>query len=387
MNSGHPHAELLIGLALCVLCTPADAWLRRAFEDATVVERSELVVVGRLKEGSIVYVPRGKGWEHHATLIVTEVLKGKQERNEIPIIIHYGLTPSVGGYAIRDNSMVNKQGRRKDYPKGVVKIMDTGNSAPGLEPLVKDAGKDSLWFLRRLSKKRVQQPGPRKLGIADPQDLRPIELKDYFLAYLSENPEPIIRKYAEGSSQRAQSAKRYLAHLEVQRILKIDDPQERLKRLLACYLGGQRWNWKWEARDALISCGDAAGDLLMKFFDDPRYEALRPDMIFVFRESGYKACAPRLVRLLEAHRVYWAERPLYKGRWDHGRDALDRKTRRRIHLEVYYSVSALRSLGESSATPLIQATKRQWQRDGFKSGQIAEECDRFLKRVSEEAKE
>ena len=378
-------------LALCALCTPGDAWMRLIYEDATVLERSELVVVGHLKEGSIVYVPHGEepasSHEHHATLTVAGVLKGKLERKEIPIIIHYGLTPVVGGYAKQENFMVNKRGRRKDYPKDIVEVIDTGNSAFSLKSLVRDARKDNLWFLRRLSGRSGQQRSTAKFGIADPEDLRSIELKNYFLAYLSENPEPIVRKYAEGSSRRARAAKRYLAHLEIQRILKIEDIQERLKRLLPHYLGRQTWNGKQEARDALISCGDGGGDLLMTLFDDPRYEALRPDMILVFRESGCKACAPRLVRLLEAHRQFWAERPIYKGRWNHGRDAQDEKTRGRFYSEVYYSAYALSALGDSGATQVIEATKRQWQQDGFASDQIVEECDKFLRRVSKEAKE
>jgi len=380
-----------MALALCVLCTPAEARLRRTYEDAIVVQRSELLVAGHLKEGSIVYVPHGEepasSWEHHATLIVTEVLKGKHDGKEVPIIIHYGLTPVVGGYAKQANFMVNKRGRRKDYPKDIVEIIDTGNSAMCHESLVRDAREDNLWFLRRLSGRSGQDRRTAKFGIADPEDIRPIELRDYFLAYFSEDPEPMVKKYAEGSSRRAGAARRYLAHLEVQRILKIDDAQERLERLLPHYLGRQWWNGKQEARDALISCGDAAGGLLMTLFDDPRYEALRPDMILVFRESGCKACAPRLVRLLEAHHEFWAERPIYKGRWNHGRDAADEKTRGRIYSEVYYSAYALSALGDPGATKVIKATKRQWQQDGFASDQIVEECDRFLRRVSKAAKE
>jgi hypothetical protein len=73
------------------------AWLRPVYEDADVVARSQLIVVGHLQRGSIVYVPhrrrphRGHSWEHHAALVVRRVLKGKGKlaRRELPLIIHY----------------------------------------------------------------------------------------------------------------------------------------------------------------------------------------------------------------------------------------------------------------------------------------------------------
>src|SRR5437868_5550017 len=85
----------------------AHAWLRPHYEDATVAERSELIVVARLKVGSIQYVPHekkpseGMSWEHHPTLVITQVLKGECKEKEIPVVIHYGLDPVVGGRITR----------------------------------------------------------------------------------------------------------------------------------------------------------------------------------------------------------------------------------------------------------------------------------------------
>jgi hypothetical protein len=139
---------------LFVLCAGvAQAWLRPEYEDATVVERSELIVVAHIKEGSIMYVPHdkksweGASWEHHATLVIREVLKGKCADKEIPIIIHYGLDPVVEGYVKRDAFTINNRGSKNDYPKGIIQIRDTGGNK-GFE-LVKDARNDNLWFLRK----------------------------------------------------------------------------------------------------------------------------------------------------------------------------------------------------------------------------------------------
>ena len=90
------------------------------YEDATIVDRAELIVVGHLKENSIQYVPhpntpadnemfaelaRSSGntnatphamsWEYHAILVISEIIKGQSSTNNIPLIIHYGLEPIV----------------------------------------------------------------------------------------------------------------------------------------------------------------------------------------------------------------------------------------------------------------------------------------------------
>jgi hypothetical protein len=108
-------------LLMLVLCARiAHAWLRPTYEDATVVERSELIVVAHLKEGSIQHVPHkrkpdeGASWEHHAILVITKVLKGKCDTAEIPIVIHYGLTPRAGD-------------GKPASPKDIIEVHDTGN--------------------------------------------------------------------------------------------------------------------------------------------------------------------------------------------------------------------------------------------------------------------
>ena len=148
---------LPISLVLLALCSNvAHAWIRSHYEDATVVGRSELIVVAHLKENTIQYVPHkkkpheGASQEHHAVLVITEVLKGTCDRREIPIIIHYGLTPIVGGYVKRKSFMIDRRRGDKAYPKDVIEIVATGKWH-GPPPLVKDVRNNHLWFLRRRS--------------------------------------------------------------------------------------------------------------------------------------------------------------------------------------------------------------------------------------------
>ena len=145
--SRHHLARTTRPAALIVLlaATSAQAWPRRPYEDAEVVARSELIVVGHLEPGSSEFVLHpsnpygGRSYEHHARLIITEVFKGDLKATTIPIIIHYGLTPVVGGYARRDGFTHDLRHGRDDYPKDIIEILDTG-SAPGAgSSLVKDA--------------------------------------------------------------------------------------------------------------------------------------------------------------------------------------------------------------------------------------------------------
>lgn len=112
---------------------PALAWLRWPVEDVNVVSRSELIVVAHLRDGTLKFVPHtkksdeGASWEHHASLVIAQVLKGQCDTNEIPVIIHYGLEPVVGGYVKRDNFMLNHRGNRNDYPKDIIEIADSSD--------------------------------------------------------------------------------------------------------------------------------------------------------------------------------------------------------------------------------------------------------------------
>src|ERR1051325_9501795 len=122
-----PLKSFALACVLPILCVGvAQAFERPSYEDATVVERSELVVVAHLKEGSIEYIPdnsEGSGYVHHARLVIAQVLKGECMEKEIPIIIHYGLKPVVGGHV-----------QRAGYPKDIVEIIDSG-SLSGRSPL------------------------------------------------------------------------------------------------------------------------------------------------------------------------------------------------------------------------------------------------------------
>src|SRR5947208_2374335 len=106
--SRHLPAGLFALTFLATAAAPSFGWERFDYEDWDVVERSQLIVVGRLKPESIERVPHshkpdeGASWEHHALLLVDEVLKGKVVVKEMPVVIHYGLDPVKSNRPVRE---------------------------------------------------------------------------------------------------------------------------------------------------------------------------------------------------------------------------------------------------------------------------------------------
>lgn len=223
----------------------AQAWLRPIYQDAEVVARSELIVVGRLDKGSLKYVPHenkgsgGASWEYHGTLLVSEVLKGTLQEKQIPIVVNYGLDPLVGGRVIRENKNVGVGEPGAAIPPDRIDLIDTGNSAMSLEPILQDAQQDNLWCLRHLGGNLGREAGKGPLGIVDPEDVAAVKFKAYFQALLAKDTDQQLTGLL-GNSDEAVVA-RSLRHLAAKhrpedtgRIAKLQDaPSEEIQALAA----------------------------------------------------------------------------------------------------------------------------------------------------------
>jgi len=194
-------------VSLLALSATAGAWLRPAYSDATVAERSEIIVVGHLDWHSVTYVPherpagQGRSWEHHAVLIVTETLKGSVEDKQIPIVINYGLDPLVGGKSLRSDNRVGMVQAGAECPKDRVDIIDTGNSANRGQPVLANAQKDNVWCLRHLGGELGRKAGSGPLGIVDPEDVAGLKFKGLFKALLSNDADGQIDALLAGSDE------------------------------------------------------------------------------------------------------------------------------------------------------------------------------------------
>ena len=363
------HRTLLIPVLLLTAATTAHGEMRTGYDDAIVVERSELIVIGRLDGESIQKVMHerssdGQSWEFHANLLITEVLKGKATKGvEIPIVIHYGLSPGD---------------LRQD---GKIGIWDSGNSAMSFSPLIEDAQADNLWFLRRRAGKYGREPGTGNYGIVDPEDVQPLELEEYFLAYLSSDPGTELEIYARRNPDMRERMARYLTHLEIQRILKIEDPSERFDKLQPYFLSGAFWDGKFEAREGLLSCGSVAGERLTKLFTDPRYHERRREIIDLWWKMGYRDAAPLLIHLLKKLDRYWKRQRLEKDWWNS--NSGETHQRRENYEEVYGAVHTLRKLQDPRARAVLEATRDRWKPIGPDGLRIVKECEGALKELAE----
>lgn len=220
----------------------ARADLRAEYEDAAVVERSELIVVGHLDKDSIKYVPHEKtgdhvtSWEHHATLVVTEILKGALKETRIPIVINYGLDPLVGGRTLSSDKNTEIGSPDSAYPKDRIDIVDTASRAG---TVLEDAQKDNLWFLRRLGGNLGREAGQGRLGIRDPEDVAALKFKSYFATLLSKDADHQIDRLLADADEAVVA--RSLRHLSAQRrpsdasrIVKLlSSPSEKVRALAA----------------------------------------------------------------------------------------------------------------------------------------------------------
>ncbi len=183
----------------------AEAWNRWPYEDAVVVDRSEAIIVGRLERDSIKYVPYDNnlngtsGWKYHATLVVSETLKGSLKDKQVAIIINYGLDPLVGGVSLRPDNRTHPRPASSSVPPDRIDIMDTGGNVGGL--VLANVQNENLWFLRHLGGDLGRVQGKGGWGILDPEDVQPLKLKDYFESLLSNDKEKKIDRLLTGPDE------------------------------------------------------------------------------------------------------------------------------------------------------------------------------------------
>jgi len=229
-----------------------------------VVDRSELIVVGHLKENSIQYVPHPStaaedqmmaedaqrygisnvahypfSWEHHAILVVSEVIKGESTNAEIPIIIDYGLDVVFGRDA-RDGELEEIGGARREYPTNFVRIFQRQGSTMIFPetPVVEDASKDYIWFLRLGEGFASERMGEtNSLGVMGEQDIQPVNMKGYFESFLPDDRVDSVKAYAAAHPEVADRVQRWLDRLattaEWEAVKAIEDPQAKARRMAA----------------------------------------------------------------------------------------------------------------------------------------------------------
>ena len=175
-----------------------------------------------------------------------------------------------------------------------------------------ELGKDHIWFLR-YSPTPNHPPDLRAdqnvLGVSEPEELQPVELKPYFEAFLTAKPEDALRGYASGNSILATRSKTYLNHLAIAQIVKEPDVQKRAQLLLPYFLFTDDKNRPPDQGEAALqlweSCGQIGAATLLPYFDNPKYKAMRSDIMGLWANAQYHGGIPVLVNLLNQETTYW----------------------------------------------------------------------------------
>jgi hypothetical protein len=376
----HRFSFLLLSVIVCLaMPSSVQARLRPIFEDYQIVERSELIVVGAIKEGSIKYVEHDNGgpdysptWEHQAILIVREVLKGTCDEKEISLVIHYGLDPEIDGKLVRHGIILN-QNATAGAAHGAIQIEDTANSMRGGPPLTVDARQDHMWFLRRLSGQDGEIVGTGSYGIKDPQDVATLSMKPFARCLLDRNPEAAVRQQMAADSTIAARAMRFLDHCEIERIKPVPDVDERAQRLIPYFLSSEV---SYEAEKALKAIGPEAGPYLMAVYQRSRDAEVRRHVIGMWGSIRWPGCADILIQLLKTgsdHQhadgeILLLAEPSPDKEMDFNNAATT-------------AIWTLGEIGEVKAIEAIEMNRSRWASMGAGYRNSVETCDGVLKRL------
>jgi len=171
----------VLGMLCLVVVTPAA--LRPRYSDEQIVSRAELIVVGKMKEGSLVFVPQrsasGISWEHHLELLIAEVLKGQTSGTAKLVSVKHGLTPLVGGCFSNQFAIITAVAT--NYAKDSVIIFDTGSSTRPLMAITGDIRTNHIWLLRH---EPAQGGNSNILSVYDPEDIQPLARRAELLKHL-----------------------------------------------------------------------------------------------------------------------------------------------------------------------------------------------------------
>ena len=376
-----------------------EIWIASA--DGQVVERADVIVVGRIKPDSITYVhhtatnpAHGHSWEHHLTLIVSRSIKGELPKGEHRIIVHFGLTPCVGGHAKQANWERNLPDRSKD----VIEIVGSAmrQFPPGPED---DLRQDHVWLLRRgraggpvakatrdAGRESGDKPAtaPEKaimLGVREIQDIQRVERLEYLQLYLRKDPETALRRHIQEHPKDAVRVLPYLRHLAVQRAIADPDPAKRVERLIPYFSSYVLYCGHDEAGDGIEAAGEVAIPYLAAMLHDSGlYESRRTQVILMLGRIGSTRAVPVLVDLVkrQSDALEWVTQA--------GTSVEEKlkhpNTVRQLH-ELQSAIYSLGRVGDKKQSPLVRGVIDRWSKILDKDSEFLEYCRGALKRLEQ----
>jgi hypothetical protein len=358
--------SLCLGILALAICATNPLVLRADIPhfigDAELVDRSELIVIGRLQGDSVRKIQHPPGYEHHATLIIKDILKGDFRDRQTTLMIQHGL------------HVTSKEGK--------VELRSSSTSPVQWLPVAADARQDQIWFLRKRQSGNGEPDAPWMWSVYGSHEVQSVDLTDYFKILLSPDPEPKVRAYLKSHPQLAVRAVEYLESREVKRILNEPDPAIRFQRLLPYFFGAADESTRRSAHRALLDGGPESGPYLMAAFQRYQFDRHRPDIIGIWASTGYAGCADVLISLLdENHRAYLDLHGRLERQGPESR--IDPRDVEQLASEVRAAIYALSEIGDPRAEQLIAETRRRWQDIRSAKKEILEVCESATQRLQE----
>jgi hypothetical protein len=287
---------------VCFIAGLCHAALYAPPTDEELVLKSDFIVVGHLEDGSLTRMTNyldgtriGEGWIHHeAIMIIDETLKGdlKQKRVRLLILGNF-FDVSVGTPAQRERFWEEHLGMSpgkkypRDFPTNTVEIFDSNSSIPRFIdfPLVEDARTPNLWFLQDVRPEQRRQTDALAVAINLPENLQPIAFKNYFVAYLSNDPEGSVRQVIKKLPAVSERGQEYLDRKELSRVLMIPPGGKRLQNLIPLFLKYPHWT---NVRKGIEECGELAGPELMTLYEQTTNQYIRNEIELIWIGVGYE---------------------------------------------------------------------------------------------------
>ncbi|MEK6249544.1 MAG: hypothetical protein N2C12_15285 [Planctomycetales bacterium] len=206
---------LIIMLALIVFPSPTEvyAYAPICFHPCAVARRAKLIVVGRIKDGSVVRKSQDPGsWPFDsATLVITNVEHGELDQKEINIWFRRNTTPIIGGRFSEVGFRPSEFKDRTDRDAAAIHVYDITPSVYGGGG---DLRSDHVWFLKSGSNVPGVKPEVPGWGLDSYKYVVPVSEKEYYLAYLSDNVEASLTAAVKNYPERSEEIRSFIDGLD-----------------------------------------------------------------------------------------------------------------------------------------------------------------------------
>ena len=134
-------------LGLILMSLHASGWPVAPRSDAAIFNDSTVVIVAKLKSGSLENLSYGGGYETKATLLISRVIKGNISTHELPIVLSYGTLP-VPKHIVSANFGADGPHLPYSYNYSEPILLYEDNADGPTKFVNNDIRKENVWFLR-----------------------------------------------------------------------------------------------------------------------------------------------------------------------------------------------------------------------------------------------